>query len=192
MYISDVIPSHPLLHWFPTQNTAVDNAEIQSVWPRLQPAHGHYVCLPDGLHPLQYQITPHATHRHPSLTGIDYDQGVFSGIAGNEDFLDMVNYPSAGIPGIIVSIYNLGCFTGTTVSCAFSDKLGPRLSMWIAMLWAIVCLHCPSVLYRVVLISAGRRNPPHNLFLAHPTPRRTLCHWHWHRYQNNQHTCVPV
>ncbi|KAJ5861332.1 uncharacterized protein N7529_008642 [Penicillium soppii] len=67
-----------------------------------------------------------------------YDQGVFSGIVGNDDFLEIVRYPSPGILGIIVSIYNLGCFTGTIVSFAFSDKMGPRKSMWFAMVWIIV------------------------------------------------------
>ena len=83
-------------------------------------------------------LHPHTTHMYTCLTGIGYDQGVFSGIVGNEDFLGVVHHPSAGILGIIVSIYNLGCFSGTIVSFAFSDKLGPRLSMWIAMAWVIV------------------------------------------------------
>jgi MFS family permease len=67
-----------------------------------------------------------------------YDQGVFSGIVGNDDFLEIVHHPSAGILGIIVSIYNLGCFTGTIVSFVTGDRLGPRKSMWFAMVWIIV------------------------------------------------------
>lgn len=70
---------------------------------------------------------------------------MFSGIVGNTDFLNIVHHPSAGILGIIVSIYNLGCFAGTIVSFLFSDALGPRLSMWIAMIWIIVCLSTPAV-----------------------------------------------
>ncbi|CAI7655684.1 hypothetical protein N7533_007271 [Penicillium manginii] len=67
-----------------------------------------------------------------------YDQGVFSGIVGNEDFLEVVQNPSAGILGIIVSIYNLGCFTGTIVAFLITDRLGPRKSLWFAMTWIIV------------------------------------------------------
>ncbi|KAJ5105884.1 hypothetical protein NUU61_003231 [Penicillium alfredii] len=67
-----------------------------------------------------------------------YDQGVFSGIVGNDDFLEVVRHPSAGILGIIVSIYNLGCFSGTIVSFLTTDRLGPRKSMWFAMGWIIV------------------------------------------------------
>jgi hypothetical protein len=33
-----------------------------------------------------------------------YDQGVFSGIIGNEDFRSTFGYPGAGLEGIIVSI----------------------------------------------------------------------------------------
>ncbi|CAG8366240.1 unnamed protein product [Penicillium salamii] len=78
-----------------------------------------------------------------SNVSLGYDQGVFSGIVGNEDFLEIVRHPSPGILGIIVSIYNLGCFTGTIVSFASSDKMGPRNSMWFAMAWIIVSESAP-------------------------------------------------
>lgn len=68
-----------------------------------------------------------------------YDQGVFSGIVGNEDFLHVVDHPSPAVLGIIVSIYNLGCFSGTIVSFLMTDRLGPRKSMWFAMSFIIVC-----------------------------------------------------
>ena len=67
-----------------------------------------------------------------------YDQGVFSGIVGNEDFLNTFDHPSPGLEGIIVSIYNLGCFTGCILSFMFCEKTGRRLAMWIAMVWIIV------------------------------------------------------
>ncbi|KAH7381198.1 hypothetical protein DE146DRAFT_278719 [Phaeosphaeria sp. MPI-PUGE-AT-0046c] len=37
---------------------------------------------------------------------------VFSGTMGNQNFLDTFDHPSPGLEGTIVSIYNLGCFTG--------------------------------------------------------------------------------
>jgi hypothetical protein len=81
--------------------------------------------------------------RTANIQNIGYDQGVFSGIVGNDEFLDIVHHPSAGILGIIVSIYNLGCFAGTIVSFAISDRIGPRKSMWFAMAWIIVCFSIP-------------------------------------------------
>ncbi|KAL4755475.1 hypothetical protein BDW72DRAFT_189230 [Aspergillus terricola var. indicus] len=67
-----------------------------------------------------------------------YDQGVFSGIVENENFLDYMSHPNDSLMGIIVSIYNLGCFTGCVVNFLVADKLGRRRAMWFAMLWVIV------------------------------------------------------
>lgn len=67
-----------------------------------------------------------------------YDQGVFSGIVGNENFLDTFGHPSPSLEGIIVSIYNLGCFSGCILSFIFCEKTGRRLAMWIAMVFIIV------------------------------------------------------
>lgn len=88
-----------------------------------------------------------------------YDQGVFSGIVGNEDFLNTVSilyddlsgqehcsrtlqfgHPSPSLEGIIVSIYNLGCFSGCILSFIFCEKTGRRLAMWIAMVFIIVSI----------------------------------------------------
>ncbi len=41
-----------------------------------------------------------------------YDQGVFSGILQNEDWLDQFSHPTDTETGIIVSCYNLGCLVG--------------------------------------------------------------------------------
>lgn len=41
-----------------------------------------------------------------------YDQGVFSGILQNDDWLNRFNHPSDTETGIIVSSYNLGCLLG--------------------------------------------------------------------------------
>lgn len=68
-----------------------------------------------------------------------YDQGVFSGIVGNEHFLDVVDHPNDSLLGIIVAVYNLGCFTGCVGAFTFGERLGRRRAMWVAMAWIIVC-----------------------------------------------------
>lgn len=73
------------------------------------------------------------THAH-----LGYDQGVFSGIVGNEHFLDVVGHPDDTILGIIVAVYNLGCFTGCIGAFTFGEWLGRRRAMWVAMAWIIV------------------------------------------------------
>jgi MFS family permease len=67
-----------------------------------------------------------------------YDQGVFSGIVGNADFLATFGHPSAALEGIIVSIYNLGCFTGCILTFLYCERTGRKWAMWIAMCWIIV------------------------------------------------------
>lgn len=43
------------------------------------------------------------------------DQGVFSGVVTNADWLETFGHPGSGLEGIIVSIYNLvRCFTGVS------------------------------------------------------------------------------
>ncbi|KAF3762659.1 general substrate transporter [Cryphonectria parasitica EP155] len=67
-----------------------------------------------------------------------YDQGVFSGIVGNEDWLETFGYPGSALEGIIVSIYNLGAFSGCILAFIICEKTGRRLAMWIAMSFIIV------------------------------------------------------
>ncbi|ETN44477.1 uncharacterized protein HMPREF1541_10147 [Cyphellophora europaea CBS 101466] len=67
-----------------------------------------------------------------------YDQGVFSGIVGNEHFRSTFGNPSDSLTGIIVSIYNLGCFSGCVLNFFIGDWLGRRKAMWFAMCWIIV------------------------------------------------------
>lgn len=72
------------------------------------------------------------------MNEIGYDQGVFSGIVGNEDFLETMNHPDDTLLGIIVAVYNLGCFTGCISAFCFGEYLGRRRAMWVAMAWIIV------------------------------------------------------
>ncbi|KAL9087124.1 MAG: hypothetical protein Q9159_003819 [Coniocarpon cinnabarinum] len=75
-----------------------------------------------------------------------YDQGVFSGIVGNEDFLNVVKHPDSALEGIIVSIYNLGAFSGCIVNFFTAEITGRRRAMWLAMAFIIVgaALQCTS------------------------------------------------
>lgn len=67
-----------------------------------------------------------------------YDQGVFGGIVGNENFLDQFGHPNSSLEGIIVSIYNLGAFSGCILAFFVCDWTGRRVAMWIAMCFIIV------------------------------------------------------
>lgn len=62
-----------------------------------------------------------------------YDQGVFSGIVTNKDWLKTFDNPSSAVEGIIVSIYNLGAFSGCILTFVWGEKLGRKNCIWVAM-----------------------------------------------------------
>lgn len=66
-----------------------------------------------------------------------YDQGVFGGIVTNANWLDTFGHPESGLEGIIVSVYNLGAFSGCILSFFTGERLGRRKSMWFAMAWIV-------------------------------------------------------
>ncbi|GLA08492.1 hypothetical protein AnigIFM60653_010026 [Aspergillus niger] len=85
-----------------------------------------------------------------------YDQGVFSGIVENDDFLDTMNHPNDSLEGIIVSIYNLGCFAGCIVNFLLGDWLGRRRAMWFAMVWVIIGATLQCSAFSVPHLMVGR------------------------------------
>jgi len=52
-----------------------------------------------------------------AFTLFGYDQGVFSGILQNEDWLNQFGHPEDTLTGLIVSSYNLGCLVGCIGTC---------------------------------------------------------------------------
>lgn len=118
---------------FPVDNIQLHH-EVQYVRHRPDPPGCHLDGLRHGIHSLRYN--------HPSTGNASnqpgYDQGVFSGIVENENFLEHMAHPNDSLMGIIVSIYNLGCFAGCVVNFLVAERLGRRRAMWVAMLWVIV------------------------------------------------------
>ncbi|RMZ33441.1 hypothetical protein D0859_02411 [Hortaea werneckii] len=80
----------------------------------------------------------------------------FSGIVGNEDWLDTFNHPSSGLEGIIVSIYNLGAFSGCILTFIFGENFGRRRCMWLAMGWIIGGAVLQTTAYSVPHIMVAR------------------------------------
>ena len=67
-----------------------------------------------------------------------YDQGVFSGILQNKNWLDQFGHPDDTKTGILVSSYCLGALFGCGLNFFFGDQLGRRRMMWLAMCFVIV------------------------------------------------------
>ena len=85
-----------------------------------------------------------------------YDQGVFSGIVTNQNWLETFGNPNTALEGIIVSIYNLGAFSGTIINFCFGEKLGRRKCMWFAMAWIIIGAILQTSSYSVAQIMVAR------------------------------------
>jgi MFS family permease len=120
------------------------------------------------------------------LRWVGYDQGVFSGIVGNADFLNVVGHPNDSFLGIIVSIYNLGCFAGCILNFIVGEYLGRRRAMWVAMGFVIVCGY--SILASVnsteplTMWTIGGSNASGKLFLCTTSHDRSIRHGDRHRY----------
>ncbi|CAO2656677.1 Nn.00g054800.m01.CDS01 [Neocucurbitaria sp. VM-36] len=67
-----------------------------------------------------------------------WDQGVFGGILGNQEFLSTFNYPSATIQGQIVSTYDIGCILGAFLSFFVGDRYGRRKAIALACLSVVI------------------------------------------------------
>lgn len=64
--------------------------------------------------------------------------------------------PNDSLTGIIVSIYNLGCFSGCVVNFLMGNWLGRRRAMWFAMGWIIVGATLQTSAFSVSHLMVGR------------------------------------
>ncbi|OJJ31257.1 hypothetical protein ASPWEDRAFT_187172 [Aspergillus wentii DTO 134E9] len=85
-----------------------------------------------------------------------YDQGVFSGIVGNEDWNRQFGYPDDSEEGIIVSCYNLGCLLGCFINFFIGEILGRRRTIWLAMLAVIIGATLQTTAFTVSHLIIGR------------------------------------
>ncbi|OJJ38006.1 hypothetical protein ASPWEDRAFT_27321 [Aspergillus wentii DTO 134E9] len=85
-----------------------------------------------------------------------YDQGLFGGIIGNENFLQAVGNPGDSVTGIMLSIYNLGCCAGCLLNFLYGDYFGRRRVMWIAMAWILVGAALQTSCFSLAHLMVGR------------------------------------
>ncbi|KAJ5734353.1 general substrate transporter [Penicillium malachiteum] len=83
-----------------------------------------------------------------------YDQGVFSNIVTNENWIKQFNYPNDSEEGIIVSCYNLGCLLG--LNFFVGEHLDRRKTMWLAMAVVIVGAILQTTAFTVPHLVIGR------------------------------------
>lgn len=64
-----------------------------------------------------------------SVTNSGYDNGVLGGVIGQPAFKATFNDPDATLLGLIVSLYEVGCFFGAILCSIFGERLGRRKSI---------------------------------------------------------------
>ncbi|KAJ9624350.1 hypothetical protein H2204_010906 [Knufia peltigerae] len=85
-----------------------------------------------------------------------FDQGVFSGILQNENWLDLFHHPDDTETGILVSCYCLGALGGCGLNFFLGDHLGRRRMMWLAMSFVIVGASLQTSAYTKAHLIVGR------------------------------------
>ncbi|KIW19135.1 hypothetical protein PV08_03427 [Exophiala spinifera] len=85
-----------------------------------------------------------------------WDQGVFGGLITNPDFLDIFHHPGPGFLGIIVSIYNVGCFLGCAINFFIGARFGRRHAIWAAMFFIALGAVIQDSAYSVPQLMVGR------------------------------------
>lgn len=85
-----------------------------------------------------------------------YDQGVFSGLLENENWLDQFNHPKDTTTGITVSSYCLGALFGCILNFFIGDILGRRRMIWLAMGLIIVGATLQTSAFTLVHLIIGR------------------------------------
>ncbi|KAI1608408.1 general substrate transporter [Exophiala viscosa] len=85
-----------------------------------------------------------------------FDQGVFSGILQNENWLNQFHHPNDTKTGILVSCYCLGALCGCGLNFFIGDYFGRRKMMWLAMSFVIVGASLQCSAYTVPHLVIGR------------------------------------
>ncbi|KAN0107903.1 putative hexose carrier protein [Hyaloscypha variabilis] len=69
---------------------------------------------------------------------IGYDNGLMGGLVNSTAFTTTFNHPSPTITGLIVAIYEVGCFLGSVCVSLFGEQLGRKKSIGIGVTIMII------------------------------------------------------
>ncbi|TVY83417.1 Sugar transporter STL1 [Lachnellula suecica] len=69
---------------------------------------------------------------------IGYDNGLMGGLIDATAFTNTFDHPSATITGLIVAIYEVGCFLGAVATSIFGESLGRKKSIGIGVVVMII------------------------------------------------------
>ncbi|KAH6971130.1 sugar transporter STL1 [Ilyonectria sp. MPI-CAGE-AT-0026] len=73
---------------------------------------------------------------------IGFDNGLMGGLVNSPSFISTFDAPGSDMIGLIVGIYEVGCFFGSIASAMFGEKLGRRrtiaIGSWIMIIGAVL------------------------------------------------------
>ncbi|CZR59450.1 related to sugar transporter [Phialocephala subalpina] len=113
---------------------------------------------------------------------IGYDNGLMGGLVNSTAFKDTFDSPSATITGLIVAIYEVGCFFGSVATALFGEQIGRKKSIGTgvvimiigALLQATAYTRTHMVVARVVSgVGMGFINSTVPVFQAEFSPKAT-------------------
>jgi len=87
---------------------------------------------------------------------IGYDNGVLGGLVGQPAFNNTFNIPDATTVGLIVSLYEVGCFLGAVLTAFIGERFGRRKMMFAGSLIMIVGALLQSTAYTLGHIIVAR------------------------------------
>ncbi|EWG40790.1 hypothetical protein FVEG_03064 [Fusarium verticillioides 7600] len=87
---------------------------------------------------------------------IGYDNGLMGGLVNTTAFKDTFDSPDSDMIGVIVAIYEIGCFFGAIFSSIWGEKLGRRRSVFIGCVFLIIGAVLQAASYTRAMMIVGR------------------------------------
>ncbi|KAF5609540.1 sugar transporter STL1 [Fusarium subglutinans] len=87
---------------------------------------------------------------------IGYDNGLMGGLVNTTAFKDSFDSPDSDMIGVIVAIYEIGCFFGAVFSSIWGEKLGRRRSVFIGCVFLIIGAVLQAASYTRAMMIVGR------------------------------------
>ncbi|KAF5603726.1 sugar transporter STL1 [Fusarium pseudocircinatum] len=87
---------------------------------------------------------------------IGYDNGLMGGLVNTTAFKDTFDSPDSDMIGVIVAIYEIGCFFGAVFSSIWGEKLGRRRSVFVGCVFLIIGAVLQAASYTRAMMIVGR------------------------------------
>ncbi|KAH7255438.1 general substrate transporter [Fusarium redolens] len=87
---------------------------------------------------------------------IGYDNGLMGGLVNTSAFKDTFDSPDSDMIGVIVAIFEIGCFFGAVFSSIWGEKLGRRRSVFVGCVFLIIGAVLQAASYTRAMMIVGR------------------------------------